>query len=467
MTACGPPDSTTIHPDRPRYHSLDALRTWAMFLGIVLHAAIMYTTLFDRSQFPLMDRSPTDSLNEFIQWVHCFRMELFFMLSGFFGCMVMQYRGLRYFIRQRVKKLLVPFAVSLPIVLFVGEAVFVHHEYAHFGFRSDESFLTVWGTTIVSEEFRNRLRPAVDGMGLGTRHLWFLYYLLMFVATHATVAAVSWPRTLVNLWDRLVRATDWTLGSPWRIVVPAVVMIPLVPRRKWYEALEAPNNLFPDLRYYLYFGATYAAGYLLYVNRHRLDELQSKWGRYVLISAVGLIGIMTRAWIFPINRVDLQDGARQGFAFGHASPASEFATFEQELSLPFLNAFVDGPASVNAADLLIWAPPLGVTLAMLASCLALVGIFQQFCNRPSRWVRYWSDSAYFLYIYHLLATFWISSLLSPLPWHGLLKAAANMVVTTAVGLVLYEYCVRYTFIGTQLNGPRQRPAREPVPTSPA
>jgi len=50
----------------------------------------------------------------------------------------------------------------------------------------------------------------------------------------------------------------------------------------------------------------------------------------------------------------------------------------------------------------------------------------------------------------------------PLPWHGLVKFLITTVVTTGLSLVLYEYCVRYTFIGTQMNGSRSRSVAESV-----
>ncbi len=442
--------------DRPRYHALDALRAWAMFLGIVLHAALPYVTNMDRTNWGFVDPSQDATLDSVTQWIHAYRMELFYMISGFFGCMVISYRGHRYFIQQRVKKLLIPFVVCLPMSLIAIEAAVVYHESTYYGYRAGESVLEALFNTLVSPEYRSRFAPSSDGGGVGTTHLWFLYYLMMFAVTNGLVASVSWRPSVVAAWRRLVGIADWILASPWRILLPSLAMIPLVPYAKWVRVNEAPTNLVPHLRYYTYYGFAYLSGYLLYANRHRLETLKTKWGWYAVISAVGMAGIMLRSWIHPVFHMDTQNGARRGFALGQANPETEFATAVQEFAFPPLHAFADQPASVAQADLWIWVPPLCVTLTMLASCLALFGIFLRFFNRPSSRVRYWSDSAYFLYIFHLPVTMWIPSLLLPLPWHGVIKFALTTAITTAVGLFLYEYCVRYTFIGTQLNGTRSR-----------
>ena len=63
---------------------------------------------------------------------------------------------------------------------------------------------------------------------------------------------------------------------------------------------------------------------------------------------------------------------------------------------------------------------------------------------------------------HLPLTLILPSLMFPLPWHGLVKFLVTTMATTGISLVLYEYCVRYTFIGTQMNGPRRRLVAEPV-----
>ncbi|MFP6769047.1 MAG: acyltransferase family protein [Planctomycetaceae bacterium] len=445
---------------RPRYHGLDALRAWAMFLGIVLHAGLAYMTSSDRVFWGIVDPSQDETLTTFVLWVHSFRMELFFMISGFFSCMVLQYRDNQYFIRQRVKKLLVPFICWWPAIMVSIEASQVFHEWTYYGLGDGNGYWSELYGSLTSSEYWSRYVPTPEGDNRGTAHLWFIYYLMMFVATNAAMVAIRWPKPLQNLWKRLVQAADWVLAHPLRIVLPAIVMIPLVAIPKWYTTYEGPFSLRPVFRYYTYFGCTYLAGYLVYSNLHHLETLKKHWKWYALISLVAWPGIMVRDYIHPHFIMDTQEGARNGFALGMTKPATEFATANQQFIFPPVNAFADGPASIAVAESLLWIPPLAVSVVMLSTSLSLFGVALKYFNRPSDRVRYWSDSAYFLYVLHLPLTMLLPSLMLSLPWHGLVKFAIATVATTGLSLVLYETCVRYTFIGTQMNGPRSKPGKQ-------
>ncbi len=99
----------------------------------------------------------------------------------------------------------------------------------------------------------------------------------------------------------------------------------------------------------------------------------------------------------------------------------------------------------------------------------LMGMFRALWKRESAWVRYVSDSAYWLYLMHLPFVFFLQELVREWPWPALVKFVFMNVVTVLVGLVTYEYCVRYTWIGLVLNGRRHRPlaTNESPATAPA
>ncbi|MED5449011.1 MAG: acyltransferase family protein [Planctomycetota bacterium] len=449
--------------ERPRYHGLDALRAWAMFLGIVLHAGLPYMTSSDRIFWGIVDPSRDPTLTTFVLWVHSFRMELFYMISGFFSCMVLQYRDNRYFVRQRVKKLLVPFLCWWPLIMISLESVVIYHEWAHYEMGGGDGYWTTLGDRLVSGDYWLGYQPTPNGGNRGYGHLWFVHYLLLFVATNAVAVAVPWPMAFRSLWNRLVRSADWVLAHPLRIVLPAIVMVPMVAEPKWFTSIEAPSSIRPVFRYYTYYGCAYLAGYLLYANRHHLETLKARWGWYAAISLVGWSGIMLREYIHMHFVMDTIDGARFFFPKGNLQPAVELVTDRHQFLFPPVDLFASTPPSISLSESLVLIPPLAVALVMLSSSLALFGIALRYFNRPSPRVRYWSDSAYFLYVLHMPVTMILPSLMLPLPWHAVVKFFITTVATTGIGLVLYEYCIRYTFIGTQMNGHRTRPDRETTP----
>ena len=46
-----------------RYHSLDAVRAWALLAGIVLHATMSFLPAFQEVRWPIVDVSQSDALS--------------------------------------------------------------------------------------------------------------------------------------------------------------------------------------------------------------------------------------------------------------------------------------------------------------------------------------------------------------------------------------------------------------------
>ena len=73
-----------------RRDDLDLVRSLAMLLGIALHAALAY---IPGGAWMVSDEQVAP-LGMLVIGVHGFRMQLFFLLSGFFAAMLWQRRGL-------------------------------------------------------------------------------------------------------------------------------------------------------------------------------------------------------------------------------------------------------------------------------------------------------------------------------------------------------------------------------------
>ena len=68
-----------------RYHALDRVRALAMLLGVVYHTMIF--RMFTGGGFPGSMGRP-DGSKLLGDWMHSFRMPLFFLIAGFFGRMM-------------------------------------------------------------------------------------------------------------------------------------------------------------------------------------------------------------------------------------------------------------------------------------------------------------------------------------------------------------------------------------------
>ena len=86
-----------------------------------------------------------------------------------------------------------------------------------------------------------------------------------------------------------------------------------------------------------------------------------------------------------------------------------------------------------------------------------MGLFGEMFRSGGPAMRYRSDFSYLPYLAHLplilLAQWWVRDW----PLSPFIKFPFVCGIVTGLLLVTYRYCVRYTWLGTLLNGPRQRP----------
>ena len=69
-----------------RYHGLDLVRAIAMMLGLVIHVSIFF--MDDQGYWMMGERFP-DSFNKtVVEFIHLFRMQLFYLIAGFFAMLV-------------------------------------------------------------------------------------------------------------------------------------------------------------------------------------------------------------------------------------------------------------------------------------------------------------------------------------------------------------------------------------------
>ena len=87
----------------------------------------------------------------------------------------------------------------------------------------------------------------------------------------------------------------------------------------------------------------------------------------------------------------------------------------------------------------------------------MFGLFRKLFSKESPLARYLSDSAFWAYLAHLsviqLLQIWISNWSIP----SLIKVLFICLLSIIILLLSYRYLVRYTFIGTLLNGKREKP----------
>jgi len=97
-----------------RQHELDALRAFAMLLGIALHGALSFAPGFP---WVVQDTKPEAPFIWLFYGIHGFRMALFFLISGYFTMLLWRRRGLVSLLKQRALRVLLPCLLGLVTIL--------------------------------------------------------------------------------------------------------------------------------------------------------------------------------------------------------------------------------------------------------------------------------------------------------------------------------------------------------------
>ena len=76
-----------------RVYALDALRGIMMLLGLVLHAASTYSLKSEWGTWRSKDPDNNFSFLVLVEYIHAFRMPVFFVAAGFFGALLFYKKG--------------------------------------------------------------------------------------------------------------------------------------------------------------------------------------------------------------------------------------------------------------------------------------------------------------------------------------------------------------------------------------
>jgi ABC-type multidrug transport system ATPase subunit/peptidoglycan/LPS O-acetylase OafA/YrhL len=399
-----------------RLHALDAVRAFALLLGVVFHAGFSFLPGMIPGIWAMTDNSPSVAISVLLFTSHIFRMSLFFFVAGFFARMMFQRKGARGFWGNRAKRILVPLLAGWVVLFPAIAAVWIWGLTRTFG-----------GTLPAAPA---NLPPAPPG-AFPLTHLWFLYYLLVLyvvvLLVRAVIVAVDRQGVIRRTADHVVR------GAVKTGIAPVLLALPLVPalyaREGWIMWFGIPTpdqSVIPQMVSLVGYGTAVAFGWLI----HRQADL---------------IGVWAKQW--PLNLAGALLATGAGLWIAGLTP-------------------ILVPAAPGAMKL---AFAIAYGLAIWCWSFAILGLATRFMSRGSDTVRYVADASYWIYLVHLPIVAAFQVLVGQLPWHWSLKFPLVLAASFAVLFVSYRYLVRSTFIGQMLNGrryPRSRGTGQNAPTKP-
>lgn len=106
-----------------RLYGLDLLRSLLIIEGVFYHASLIISP----TKWTYSSNIYNSNLYGLIfQFFHLFRMENFFILSGFFSLLLIKNKGFTYFKEIRIKKLIIPFLI-LFIIIGIPQYIYVRN----------------------------------------------------------------------------------------------------------------------------------------------------------------------------------------------------------------------------------------------------------------------------------------------------------------------------------------------------
>ena len=233
-----------------RLHALDAVRGFALLLGIVLHATLSFLPSPTRIWI-IQDSHPSITLGVLFFAIHVFRMTTFFLIAGFF---------------------------------------------AHLGFWP--ILFTLMGVVIFwAASFSNgsplpgppRWPPVLPRFPL--THLWFLYVLLeLYAALLVLGAGVAWLDQTGHIRDRLDRLVGLVMRSrfaPAIMALPIGIALCLDPTWTGWLGVRTPDSsLVTNPQALIGFGTAFGFGWLLHRQTDLIKILERRWLLNLVLATV-------------------------------------------------------------------------------------------------------------------------------------------------------------------------------------
>jgi hypothetical protein len=325
--------------------------------------------------------------------IHGFRMQIFFVVAGFFARLVFIRAGAWPFLKQRLQR------IGLPLVL--GAILIVPACWV----------IVAWGLT---RNFSTAIQAMKSNFLINLMHLWFLYYLMLFYLVVIAIQAIArhfpFQKSLLEKLDRIFRGA---VHSPFRTLLFALTTLPIYYFANSWGDIGLPVSIKLIPRVFFYYAVFFAAGWWLHRNLGIIDGFR----KFVWSSgALAIITLISLILLLP----------------------HESKTADPNYRWLKLGALL-------ATNLYTWS-----------AIFLLFGVFLRVFDRPSERVRYYADASYWFYLAHLPIVFWLNVLILPFHLNPFLGFGLVTSTSFLLLLLSYEYGVRYTFIGRTLNGPRER-----------
>ena len=286
-----------------RLHALDAVRAFALLLGVVLHASMSF---FPGPQVWLVhDTNSSALLSAAFFVIHMLRMLTFFLIAGFVARLSFRRLGAAAFFADRARRIGVPLIIGCP-VLFVA-------------------LMAAAGL----------LKMAIGSLSLAhfqLMHLWFLYFLALFYLAIALTHRLP---------ARLGAFTRWMLHPAALVLLAAPLCLCLYLQPYWVMWFGVPTpdqSLVPTLPALTGYGMAFVFGWLAQVQPDVLDLWRRRWLAHLLVACLCTAWCMAQVGVTPLLMPAPQNLHKLAYAASYSLGAWSWALALIGMAQRFLNA---------------------------------------------------------------------------------------------------------------------------------
>jgi peptidoglycan/LPS O-acetylase OafA/YrhL len=410
-----------------RYHGLDFLRAFMMILGVVLHVGVMYmpepygndiASILNDPKDPYRDIGAYSiTIQRIVFVIHYFRMPAFMLLAGFFAALLLNKRGVKELIKNRLIR------IAVPAILFW----FVLWPMDSFGWALGERMILDQANQYtlnnhISNNFSWHHLPFASDRAYHTMHLWFIYYLILF---YITIIAF---RVLGNCLSHNLRSclkdiTETLFKSKYKYILYPVLVSASFLTLKLGSTFHFMGSFrfVPDIVVFVNYFVFFLTGWVAYSYADVICYFKEKAWLYSWISFFLVVALLWTSEKYIESGNLLSAGNSSGGNSTGDSFYFNLATLLQALSAWFM-------------------------------IFAFVGLAEKYISKPNPILTYMVGASYWIYLIHRPFCFTFTACLQRWDSPGLIKFFIVNSFVLLICLSTYHYLVRRTWIGWLLNG---------------
>lgn len=259
-----------------RRHDLDWLRFIAITILLFFHTGM----LFNEWGWHIKNAETSQSFQYWMVWLHFWRMPLLLFISGAGTYMALGKRSPKQYAGERMKRLLVPLAVGMFIV--VPPQIYYEHIDNYSGYLS--FYKTVF-------EFR----PYPEG-SFSWHHLWFIAYLLVFSIITIPLLIFLRSKRSESFRLRVFRALSSPAGM---LFIPSIIIFTTQLLLRPYFPEETHD--FQDWAFFTFYFCFFVFGMIAYSHSSLWESIGANRKHFLVTTLALLIPF----YIFYIHLLDV------------------------------------------------------------------------------------------------------------------------------------------------------------------